>query len=199
MLALKDILADKVGTSPLAGSPIWAQPIESIIPSQITAFVDRQAQLGKRDEAESAVEIALAAITRAVGRNELPVPDMLSYYRPNRIVLTSTEIKDGLLYLDNPKAAAVLFALETGMDSVDVARLTHRALADFRKTHMLSPIALECLREAPLRHVALQYVFWRESDGGFPLPLFGLEADVFQAFGLVWAELEQGYNNLVFA
>lgn len=199
MTALKDILAGKTGTSPLASSPMWTQQVGDIIPAQISAFVDRQAELGHRDQAESAVEIALAAITRAVGNNELPCPKMLSYYRPNRIVLTSTEIKDGLLMLEQPRAAAVLFALETGMDGVEVSRLTHRLLAEFRKGHSISPIAQECLNEAPPRHVALQYVFWRDSDAGMPLPLFGLDADVFNAFGLVWAELAQGYNNLVIA
>lgn len=199
MTALNEILADKVGTSPLASSPMWTQQVGEIDPAQITAFVARLTESGRRDQAESAVEIALAAITRAVGNNELPVPRMLAYHRPNRTVLTSTEIKDGLLILEQPRAAAVLFALETGMDSVEVSRLTHRLLAEFKKGHQISPIAQECLNEAPPRHVALQYVFWRDTDSGMPLPLFGLEADVFNAFGLVWAELAQGYNNLVFA
>jgi hypothetical protein len=199
MTALKEILADQVGTSPLASSPMWEQPVGEIDPTQITAFIARLSELGRRDQAESAVEIALAAITRAVGNNQLPVPKMLSYYRPNRTVLTSTEFKNGLLILEQPRAAAVLFALETGMDTVEVSRLTHRGLAEFRKTHAISPIAQACLDEAPPRHVALQYVFWRESDAGMPLPVFGLEADVFNAFGLIWAEVVQGYNNMVVA
>lgn len=197
MPVLKDILADKVGTSPLAGSPMWTQPVEQIKPAQIHAFVTRLARQGKRDEADTAVEIALTAITRAVGQNLLPVPDMLSYYRPERTYMTTTEFKNGLLALDTVQAAAVLFALETGMDAIQVARLTHRGLATFRKTNELSPVALVCLDEAPPRHLTLQYVFWQGADAGMALPLFGLESEVFDAFGLVWGELVQGYQNMI--
>jgi hypothetical protein len=178
---------------------MWAQPVEEISPYQLHAFVDRQAEAGKRDQAESAVEIALAAITRAVGQNVLPVPAMLSYHRPLRIVMTSTEMKDGMRELGDVKAAAVLFALETGMDTVQVSRLTHRGLIEFKKGHQISELAQECLNAAPPRHVALQYVFWLDTDAGFPLPLFGLDADVFQAFGMVWAEVVAGYENMVSA
>jgi hypothetical protein len=40
-------------------------------------------------------------------------------------------------------------------------------------------------------------VFWRENENGIVLPLLGLEAAVFDAFGQVWVELVQGYKNMI--
>lgn len=62
----------------------------------------------------------MTAVPRAVGTNQLPVPKELSYTRPQHCTLTNTGINDGLLLLDTPRAADVLFALETGLDGVGV-------------------------------------------------------------------------------
>lgn len=86
----------------------------------------------------------------------------------------------------------MLFALEQALDAVEVSRLPHRSRAECRKTSSITPVAEEYLNEAPPRRVARQYAFWHDTDAGFPLPLFSLDADVIQAFGLIWAELRQG-------
>jgi len=198
MPALKDIgtLANRIGVSCLSQSPLWHQDISTIVPAQIYAFVTKMKMNGRLDEGESAIEIALREVHQAVARNEIAVPPMLSYYRPTRIYLTAGELKNGLIYLGGARATATLFALETGMDALDVTRLTHKRLAGFRRVHPMSALAEECLRITP-RHLSCPYVFWRETDDGMTLPLFGMDAAIFDAFGLVWAELAQGYADLI--
>lgn len=194
MTALKDIgrIGALLGASPLSKSAIWFQPVMEIQSAQLFAFVERFAELGQRDLAETSINIAQSEIQKAIARNELGVPPMLSYKHPLRTRLTVSELKDGLEYLGQTRAAAVMFALETGLDSVGVAMLTHKKLALMPE---LSEVAQEALKQCP-RHIQTPYVFWEER-GGKPMPVFGLDAAIFDAFGLVWAELAQGYENLI--
>lgn len=198
MPTLKEIghLASRTGISPLAQSPLWHQDISTITLAQVCAFLAKMKLRDRRDEGESALEIALQEVQQAVARNEIAAPPLLSYRRANRVNLTIGELRQGLAYLDDMRATATLFALETGMNALDVTRLTRPRLTAWRRTHQLSPLAAACLHRTP-RHLSCPYVFWCETDDGAPLPLFGMDATIFEAFGLVWAELEQGYARLI--
>lgn len=192
--ALKDIgrISTLLGVSPLSKSAIWHQPVDTIQPAQFYAFVDRFNELGQRDLAETAVDIVQSEVQKAVARNEIGIPPLLSYYRPTRTYLTAGELKNGLAYLGDARAAAVLFALETGLDALGVSMLTHRRLALMGE---VSAIAKTCLEGYP-RNLHTPYVFWEERDGR-AMPIFGLDAAVFEAFGLVWGELAFGYEHLI--
>ncbi|MDR9846982.1 hypothetical protein [Herbaspirillum huttiense] len=198
MLKLKQIgnLAGKTGVSLIADSPLWNQDVDKIVPEQLVAFIERHKALGRKDEAETAVEIALREVHQAVKAETIDIPAMLSYYRTDRVTLTASEFKRGLAYIEDARAPAILFALETGMDPVTVSELTHRKLAIFTKEHRLSVIALECLHQAE-RHPLCSYVFWQEDEEGIPKSVQGLEAAVFDAFGFMWSELVSGYENLI--
>lgn len=198
MLKLKQIgkLAGKTGVSLMAETPMWHQDIDKIIPAQLVAFIERQKAAGKKDEAETAVEIALQEVHAAVAREEIDMPAMLNYYRTDHVVLTAGEFKNGLIYIDGVRAAAVLFALETGMLPRQVSELTQRKLALFRQNHQISGVAAECLLQVG-RHPICPYVFWEESNEGVAGSVFGLEAVVFDAFGFMWSELVSGYENMI--
>ena len=192
--ALKDVgnITQYLGTSPLASSSLWNSPVHAIEPIHLLAFVYRCNEQGFRDLAESSINIAQREIAAAVKRNEFGTPAILSY-KPSIVAhLTVGELKAGLERLGQPHASAVLFALETSLDALDVARLTHTRM----RRMMLSDLAKHCMNVCP-RQITLQYVFWITDDIGRTLPLFGLDAAVFDAFGMVWAELEQGYANLI--
>lgn len=198
MPALNEIgaIASRVGVSLLSKSPIWSQEINRIDAIQLHAFIQKAAIAGKRDEAESALEIVLSEITQSVDRGEIAAPQMLAYYRPLKSLMTAGELTSGLLYLGAEKARAILFALEVKIDASEVAFLTRPLLTELRLTRHISQRALSCLASTP-RHEKSPYVFWLECDGGLTTAMTGLDADVFDAFGLVWAELAAGYSSLI--
>lgn len=191
--ALKDIgqVQRLLGAGALAASHLWTRPVHDIHPTDITTFMWRMKAAGRRDEAESAVEVAMREIMQAVSRNELGTPRMLSYSRPQREIMTVGELRRGLEHVGQPKAAAILFALEMELDATGVAMLTWRKARALELTELAATASKACPR-----HFRCEYVFWSD-DTGRPLPLFGLDHDVFEAFGLVWGELAAGYANLV--
>lgn len=196
MPALKNIgnIGKLVGLSPLHQSPMWEQDIAQISHIQIQAFVKRFAIEGRRDIAESAVAIAMEEIKKAI-ENGLPAPKMMQYRPPERRYMTFGELKAGLSHMTNERAAAVLFALEMKLEITDVVSLRWQDLQQMQVDNRLTPIALECLR-GTVRSISNAYVFWSNIEER-QSPLFGLDADIFDAFGLVWGELEAGYRNLI--
>ena len=195
-LTLKDVgkMSSLPGISVLTTSHVWNQPIEKIHPTQLHAFVDRLAHSNMRDVAETAVHICLKEVKRAVACNEIPEPHILQYKAPLKFRLTNAEFRKGLQQMGVTKGAAVLFALETGMDGHAVGRMTWSKLMRMFKAAVLTDSAIACTRICP-RQLHLQYVFWEEGDDQ-PTPLFSLDHDVFEAFGAVWAELETAYARL---
>jgi len=202
MPSLKHLIAGTAGVSHLSQSPLWDQDVATITPSQLIAFVAKHKLACRADEAESSVDIALTQITEAVKRGEIPRPPMLDYRRPNFIVMTQTELRRGLAFMRPEQAYAIMFALETGLSSQEVARLKHIDLHSLRRERRLSDLANACLERMP-RHIVSPYVFWRpiQKNGRTvtaSTPIMDLDEAVFDAFGLVWGELEQGYANLIY-
>lgn len=185
-------LSTLLGTSPLSKSPIWHQNVCDIDPVQLHVFVARHRELGQKDMAETAIDIAQSEIQQAVARKEIPIPKMLSYKPPIDTYITMSEFESGLAQMSEAQASAVVFALEAALDSIQVAMLTWRRLALMGE---LSETANGLLEGQP-RHLHTPYVFW-EYQGGMPMPVFGLDAVVFEVFGLVWAELTFGYRHLI--
>jgi len=195
MPTLKDIIAGNSGVSHLSRTPLWDQDVSTITPAQMVAFVAKMKFAGRRDEAESAIEITLRAIRDVASEGVIPALKMLSYRREDRIVLSAGELVRGLRFLDSLRAAAILFALEVGLDGTEVTQLTHTSLVQLRDTGKVTKLAQKCLERFP-RHIRSPYVFWCNRDG-LPAPIFGIDEAVFDAFGLVWAELAQGYAYLL--
>lgn len=195
-IALKDVgqMSCLLGVSPLAASSLWGQPVGQIHPVQLDAFIARYALDGSRDLAETAVQRCLHEIAQAVIQGELAPPPMLAWCAPCSPRMSAHELSSGLTYLGNAKGAAVVFALETGLDAAAVGRLTWRAAQRLFRAATLSEVAIAATRTCP-RHLHLQYVFWQDR-GGMPAPLFSLDHDVYDAFGLVWAELAHAYERL---
>lgn len=197
MPALKEVgrLSSIVGVSPLQESPMWDQDIAALSPIQFQAFVKRLSMQGKKDIAESAIAIALTEIDRVVKRGEISKPAILSYRPVQTRYMTYSEFKTGLEQLDPNRRSAVVFALEMKMDIIDVAGFRWDDLQQMQVDGALTDIAKECLRSS-VRSISTPYVFW-SNNGNKQSPLQGLEAELFDAFGLVWGELELIYKNIV--
>lgn len=199
MPALKDIgrMSSLPGVSPLAQSPLWNKEVAQIHPMQVEAFIKRLALQGLKDSAETAVALCCGEIALRVAAGEFPRPAMLDYSVPDRVVMTAGELRDGLEYLGREKGAAILFALETRLSGHDVGRLTWNEAMRMFQTKALSPLAIRCSQVCP-RQLYLAYVFWKnDPDLDLATPFFSLEADVFDAFGLLWPELAQAYERLI--
>jgi hypothetical protein len=109
-------------------------------------------------------------------------------------VLTTGILKRGLIGMVRPRPAAILFGLEAGLEAEQVITLAWQKV----KPSTLTPYAIHILDSQP-RHIRCQYVFWQNyNDGNKPLPLFGLNEEVFDAFGMVWGELAAAYEHIVF-
>lgn len=195
MPTLKEIgnISQLCGASLLSASPIWNKEVDKIDFMQLHAFVRRLTDEGKRDQAETAVEIILAEVIKAVERGEIVTPKILLYERSTRIALMAGELRDGLLTLGQPHAAAILFGLEMGLDAIGVSSMTRHKL--YKIDNNLTSLARNCTRACP-RHFMSPYVFWLDRNEA-AMPLFGLDHAVFEAFGLVWGELAEGYRNLI--
>ena len=197
MSALKDIgnLSSISGVSSLSQSPIWHQSVDKIDQVQIHAFIRRMTDLGRRDEAETTVEIMMKEIMGAVARGEISPPKMLQYKRSAEVRLTLGEFRRGLTYADQPYAAAILFALEVAISPDEVSMLTWTRLQSMEQFNSISDLAKECTK-ACARSISTPYVFWKEQDGK-AVGLFDLNAMIFEAFGMMWSELEEGYANII--
>jgi hypothetical protein len=53
---------------------------------------------GRRDQAETAISIAIAEVKAAVGRGEFSEPEMVDYRKPERVYPTAGELRNGLRY-----------------------------------------------------------------------------------------------------
>lgn len=195
--ALKDVgkIASLIGASPLSQSPLWNRPVDSIGPIDLFSFVSRCKMEGKGDLAESCVEVVLTELIRAVGRNEIPVVQALQYKRPDRTIMTLGELREGFAQMTAPTPAAILFGLETGLGSPEVVTLTWEKAIEMENRGVVTVLAKDCLRIQP-RHLNSTYVFWRAGEFR-PIPLFGLDHEVFDAFGMIWGELCEAYKNLI--
>jgi len=121
---------------------------------------------------------------------------MVDYNPPERVYLTAGELRNGLRYAKQPKAAAILFALETHLTPAEVEGLTWTQVARMKRQQQLTELAEKCLLACP-QQIRFKYAFWQQNDIGGLEPIFGIDHAVFDAFGMIWAELENGYANLI--
>ena len=179
--------------TPLANSPIWQMPIETLGPMHLHAYVTRRSLEGAESEGVAEIEVVLAELGKAHAAGQIVRARALDYKRPTHRVLTVTTFKNGLARLTREKAQAVLFGLELALPIEDVISLQWPAVLELRGK--LTTTARLVLKMQP-RHLRCQYVFWHEYQGE-AWPCFGLDQAVFDAFGMVWAELGHAYKNML--
>lgn len=194
MLALKDIdgVGPVLGNTAIATSPLWNAPVDKISPYQLTAFRARLSIDGMKAQADAMIDFALQRVARLDTAATLK---MLDYVEPDDAVMTTTELVRGFEQMQRPKPAAILFGLEMGMSAEDVVSLTWPVAKQHASRGRLTDYARHILCSQPIS-ISSRYVFWQQS-GKKAMPLFGLESEVFDVFGRVWAELQAGYRNLV--
>lgn len=187
MLALKDIpgVAPVLGGTQLAQSPLWNQPVDRIHPSQLMAFRTKLAMSGQKSQADAAIDYALRQVAQQVGN-----VSMLDYFEPNESFITTDALVRGFEQMQRPMPAAILFGLEMQMLPDEVVTLTW----DKAKKLKLTSYARHILKSQPI-HIVAKYVFWQQRDEKV-MPLFGMEQEVFDAFGKVWGELQHAYNRM---
>lgn len=192
MLALKDIegIRPTLGNTPLSKSPIWTTPVDQIVPAQLTAYRTKMALAGQASEANAAIRFALRCVMTAAWQGKIGAVGMLRYSEPRDTTITAGMLKRGFATMQRPRPAAILFGLESGLEVEQVVSLTW----DKAKRLTLTPYAARILNSQPV-HVRYPYVFW--SEPAKPRPLFGLSQEVFEVFGLVWAELVAAYDQIV--
>lgn len=193
MLALKDIpgVAPVLGGTELATSPLWNQPIDRIHPSQLMAFRARMSALGKRAQADAALDYAVRQVAQAIDTDDILNVGMLDYIEPNDSVITTDELVRGFEQMQRPMPAAILFGLEMQMRPDEVVTLTWQKAKKLKLTAQ----ARHVLKSQPT-HIATKYVFWQQR-GDSVLPLFGMDQEVFDVFGKVWGELQHAYNRMI--
>lgn len=197
MPALKEIgnIASRLKDSPLSQSPLWNMPVEEIAPVQLFSFRSRLAIDGRLKEADEAIKIALDEVMNAATGGDIQLVEMLDYFEPHVSIITAGELRRGFMSMVRPRPAALLFGLEAKLSAQEVVTLTWDKVRTMRRSGLIPPYACRILDSQPV-HIKCQYVFWR-SVNGRPVPLFGLEQEVFDVFGMVWGELASAYERII--
>lgn len=194
MPALKDIKGfSSFASTPLAQSVLWDRPAADIIPAQLVALRARL-KLEGYDATDSLFRKVAAALDKVKQSGELAGAPILRYTEPKKAPMTSRDLRKGFEQMVRPMPAAILFALEVGIEADQVAVLTWTKL----KTLKLNPYAVQILEAQP-RHIGSGYIFWKQANSGLPIPLFDIELEVFEKFNMVWGELEEAYRGMVYA
>ena len=105
-------------------------------------------------------------------------------------MLTTGMLRRGMERLQRPRPGAIMFGLEQGLDSERLVTLTWKKAKSLELTEYSRLI----LRLQPI-HLHSRYVFWDEYRGK-PMPIFGFEQEVFDAFGRTWNELRVEYSSI---
>ena len=194
MPTLKDIKSFRLNLadSALAKSPLWNQRAAEIVPAQIYAFKARLKLEGNKDVSYLFRKI-VRAIAEAKQAGDITDAPILAYSEPEA-TLTSPMFRERFERMSRPTPAAILFALETGIDAEALITLTWKDVKGLK----LKSYARLILEAQPV-HIAGKYVVWRQNAKGKPEPLFGLEMEVFEHFRMVWSELESAYKVMIAA
>jgi len=99
---------------------------------------------------------------------------------------TAGDFRTALEALSRPRSGAVFMAALCSYDLTVITSLTWRAAFELRNQGRLDDISWSIVQSQP-RHMKSVYVFWE--DDADPKPLFGLDRDVMDTFGMTWADL----------
>lgn len=192
MLALKNIngVMPVLGNTSISKSAIWNSPVDQINPAQLIAFRARLALENNVAEADATIAYLLLRIKEVA-----PDAQVLRYAQPRKVAFMSSDICRGFVRMTPPAPAAIIFGIETNLTADQVTTLTWLKAKAMIRSNKLSDQAILSLKSQPI-HITSRYVFWRYVERK-ALPLFGLEQEVFDAFGMVWAELTVAYRGAV--
>lgn len=198
MSTLKNIKSFKLdlANSRLASSPLWNQAVESIHPAQLHAFRARL-KLEGYEGADSLFKKITDALTDAQRTGDIKGAPILRYSEPVVPTVTAQAIRMAFERMTRPTPAAILFALETGITPERLVTLTWPKAKLLVLSGQVKTYARQILEKQP-RHLNCEYVFWKQSGKASPQPLFGLEMEVFEEFGMVWSELQEAYRKMIF-
>ncbi len=193
MIALSQIgtVQTLLGCSLLSKSPLWDQPLDKVIPEQLLAFKMRYAHTELAEQADNEVKCLINFLKDAncavPGVDRCP---LVGFTLATRVVMTATELIEGLQKMTCEQRQAVLFGLETGYMPEILATLTWENVQGLE----LSGLANNILRSRP-RSIATNLVFWEAANA--KAPLLNLRHCIFDAFGLLWPELRTAYQTLL--
>jgi hypothetical protein len=112
---------------------------------------------------------------------------------PSLKLFTAGQLRRGLESLSRPAPAAIMFGLESGLDIDSVVTLTWSGAKKYKScvTYVGRVLDLQPI------HIRSKYVFWRLESDGSPSLLFGINQEIFDAFGMVWGELDLAYKTML--
>lgn len=196
MPALKDIKSFKfnLANSRLANSPLWNQAVESIHPAQLHAF-RAKLKLEGHEGADSLFKKITDALIDAQRTGDIKGAPILRYSEPATHTITAQAVRMAFERMTRPMPAAILFGLETGLTPERLVTLTWPKAKLLVLSGKVKTYARQILEAQP-RHLNSEYVFWQQRGRSSPQPLFGLEMDVFEEFGMVWSELQEAYRKM---
>jgi hypothetical protein len=109
--------------------------------------------------------------------------------------MTAGDLRRGFEKMPRPYPAAVLFGLDATLESESVVTLTWEVAKAMNSRGELSEYAVHILKSQPV-HITSPYVFWIQRDNK-PQPLFDLDYQLAQTFGLLWGELAMSCERLI--
>lgn len=197
MPALKDIGSFRINlaNTALAKSPLWNMPAETIVPAQLAAFKARL-KLEGFEKTDLLFRSIIEALGKAEKSGEIRNAPILNYSEPEVFVMTSRVLREGFESMTRPTPAAILFALEVGLEPEQVVTLTWEKARMLVNANKIKPYARRIL-DSQVRHITSGYVFWKTRKDNKAEPLFGLELEVFEAFGMIWSELRTAYEGMI--
>lgn len=169
---LRDVrLSDE---SPLVQSKLWHRSVASISQLDLLAFLALHKGKDSYRSATRDINVFCDSWIRGFATGRIEDSDAF-YFEPPRQVYTVGDLTNWLSTTTHARAAAILFALDSGWPLKDVVGITWRHM--HQKLHTLPPLSFEIVDSA-VRHLKLDYVFWEFMESGAAAPLFGLEETV---------------------
>ena len=195
MSMLKDVTSFKgLTNSLLASSPLWDKPVDQIIPAQLVAFRERLKLEGHQDTAPLFKAI-VDSLNQAKASGEIKGAPILDFAKPKAAVMDLRVMRGAFERMSRPTPAAILFALEVGLDADELTVLTWERTKALVKAGRVKTYARSILEAQP-RHISCKYVFWKQGPRGGAHALYGVELEVFEEFGMIWSELEAAYKDM---
>lgn len=157
---------------PLAASKLWLRSLSTLTQLDLHAFLVSHRGLPSHKEAMREVNALCDAGIRAAMQGIIPDRDAFYFQTGDSRAMTAGDLSSWLAETTPARAAAILFALESGYPLKETVSLTWRNAR--HKLHKLPELACEIVTTRA-RHLKLDYVFWEFSPAGAAAPLYGLE------------------------
>lgn len=183
----------------LRGHAIWNQEVENISQVQLLAAYQKlKLNYGSEKAATVLKEASIEAIGEFLNGN-IKVCSIIDF-DPYEKRLTSNEIESIINSFDVYSKRAILFALYSNMNLVEVVELKHGEFEKRRDVINESySEGVDYILKTQPRHIFSKYVFWRVNYADVPVPLTTLPQEIKSASKLSWSKFSNQVKNHSFS